>query len=225
MNARQHELRLTVELRQVNDAVSCIFHSLLLHRTLAKFQFSTENNYTLGSLGLKEVDCDHIDLTYVRVNSEELAMRLDEDVRQFRSECCSVAERPNRPRFLFQKQRRQSFGGWISGAATEDSAIWEQWKLILDVFRVDSNDELRRMRHTVADSLGDLVLSICTKINQPLYIPKMPSKSLVNDVFETRFSDCQPFLFQIKRQAVPTLPQKPSFTQAAFQRIWKDVLS
>ncbi|KAK6039487.1 hypothetical protein COOONC_23008 [Cooperia oncophora] len=55
----------SLEIRQVNDAVSCIFHSLLAHRSVAKFQYKGDSNYSLGSLGVKEVECENIDLTYV----------------------------------------------------------------------------------------------------------------------------------------------------------------
>lgn len=59
-----HHLQ-TVESRQVYDAASCLFHTLLLHRTTGKFRYSTELNYKIGSIGLQEVQCEEIDLTYV----------------------------------------------------------------------------------------------------------------------------------------------------------------
>uniref|UniRef100_A0A1I7USS0 Autophagy-related protein 101 n=1 Tax=Caenorhabditis tropicalis TaxID=1561998 RepID=A0A1I7USS0_9PELO len=64
MNIRQNELRLTVEQRQVTDAVECIFHSLLLHRTLGRFQYNGEKTFSIGSIGIKEVNCEQIDMTY-----------------------------------------------------------------------------------------------------------------------------------------------------------------
>jgi len=57
----------TVEYRQLRDALLCSLHSVLLHRSLGKFRYTADNNYTLGSVGLEEVNCDNIDLTYVRL--------------------------------------------------------------------------------------------------------------------------------------------------------------
>lgn len=241
MNARQYEHHLSLELRQVNDAVSCIFHSLMMHRTLAKFQYQSDTNFTLGSIGMKEVDCESIDLSYIRINSDELALRLDEDVQQFRYEieeasCSGVSRRtpsigsPTESAIplvstqiemaFYKKIRRQSMPfGWMSGTAADEMSIWEQWRLCLHIFKVDSFDDLQRMRQSVADCVGDIVLSICSSVNQPFYVPKMPTRSQVNDVFDTKFSDCQPFLFQIKRQALPLVQPRNSFTQEAFKRL------
>jgi autophagy-related protein 101 len=80
MNARTRQLQLTVESRQVRDAAQCFFHTLLLHRTIGKFKYSTETNYSVGSLGLQEVICEEIDLAYVRVNSPELCLDVDREV-------------------------------------------------------------------------------------------------------------------------------------------------
>ncbi|CAB3409595.1 unnamed protein product [Caenorhabditis bovis] len=224
MNARQHELRL--------------------------FYFQAEKKFNLGSIGIIEVNCENIDITYARVNSPELAMCIEENIRTFKSDvdeaCCSGSAPRRTPSVgspsdsavpllsaqigvdFYQKLRRQSVGGslgsWIGGTTNEDQT-WEQWKLYLDIFRVESIDELAVMRQTVADKIGEMVLDMCERINQSLYTPKMPSKTEVGDIFETKFVDSQPYLFKIKRQAVPNIPTRPSFSQIALQRIWKDVLS
>ena len=54
-----------LEGRQVEEAVSCLFHSLLFHRTLGKFHYKQEGNYCVGTVGYQDVDCEFIDLTYV----------------------------------------------------------------------------------------------------------------------------------------------------------------
>jgi len=81
MNARTNQLQLTAEYRQIKDAVSVAFHSIMVHRVLGKvyflkfllsifsfffqFKFSSDSDYSLGSLGHEEVPCNHVDLTYV----------------------------------------------------------------------------------------------------------------------------------------------------------------
>ncbi|CCD74140.1 Autophagy-related protein 101 [Caenorhabditis elegans] len=259
MNIRQNELRLTVELRQVTDAVECIFHSLLLHRTLGRFQYNDEKTFSMGSIGIKEVSCEQIDMTYVRVNSTELAMCVDEDIRQFKCEVeeatCSGSIPRRTPtvgsptdsaipllsaqiglQFYTKSKKPNSVIGtavtWFGGAAAtatgatvaDDGTSWEEWKLILDVFRVESIDELQKMRQRVADDIGEKVLDICEHINHNHYTPKMPTKTEIPEIFETKFSDCQPYLFKIRRQAVPQMEHKQSLAQVALSR-WKDILA
>ncbi|PIC37408.1 hypothetical protein L5515_012738 [Caenorhabditis briggsae] len=255
MNIRQNELRLTVELRQVTDAVECVFHSLLLHRTLGRFQYNDEKTFSIGSIGIQEVNCEQIDMTYVRVNSTELAMCVDEDIRQFKYEVeeatCSGSIPRRTPTVgsptdsavpllsaqiglqFYTKSKKPSsvigtavswFGSATGAMGCEEGTSWEEWKLILDVFRVESIDELQKMRQRVADDIGEKVLDICEHINHNHYTPKMPTRSEIPEVFETRFSDCQPYLFKICRQAVPKMELKQTFTQAALSR-WKDILA
>lgn len=54
-----------LEGRQVEEAVSSLFHTLLFHRTLGKFHYKQEGNYCVGTVGYEDVDCNFIDLTYV----------------------------------------------------------------------------------------------------------------------------------------------------------------
>uniref|UniRef100_A0A8R1DXC4 Autophagy-related protein 101 n=1 Tax=Caenorhabditis japonica TaxID=281687 RepID=A0A8R1DXC4_CAEJA len=252
MNVRQNELRLTVEIRQITDAVECIFHSILLHRALGRFHYNTDKEFSLGSIGIKDVNCKQIDMTYVRVNSTELAMCVDEDIRQFKYEVeeatCSGSIPRRTPTVgsptetavpllsaqiglqFYTKNRRQSMGAVVGSffgtgsTPLDEGLVWEEWKLILDVFRVESIDELQKMRQRVADDIGEKVLDVCAHVNHNHYTPKMPSKNEIPDIFETRFSDCQPYLFKIRRQAVPPMALKQTFTQAALSR-WKDILA
>uniref|UniRef100_A0A1I7XE10 Autophagy-related protein 101 n=1 Tax=Heterorhabditis bacteriophora TaxID=37862 RepID=A0A1I7XE10_HETBA len=218
MNARQQEFRLSLELRQVNDAVSCIFHSLMTHRSVAKFDYKGESNYSLGCLGIKEVECDTIDLTYVRINSDELACHLAEEVQAFRDDIEQATRSTPRRTPLsspsptesaipllcaqislefYQKRRRQ----W---PLADDSVSWEKWMLCLDIFKVNSYDDLARMRVSVAESVGEIVLSLCSAINRQQYLPKMPVRAELNNVFDSHFSDCQPYLFKVTRMPTTT---------------------
>ena len=36
-----------------------------MHRTIGKFTYNDESHYAVGVVGLEDVDCDTIDLTYV----------------------------------------------------------------------------------------------------------------------------------------------------------------
>lgn len=56
-----------LEGRQVEEAVSSLFHTLLFHRTLGKFHYRQEGSYSVGTVGYQDQDCEFIDLTYVTI--------------------------------------------------------------------------------------------------------------------------------------------------------------
>lgn len=62
----------SVEGHQVDEAVASIFHTVLFHRTLGKFCYKEEGNYSVGTIGYSDVDCDFIDFTYVSITNNNL---------------------------------------------------------------------------------------------------------------------------------------------------------
>ncbi|KIH64693.1 hypothetical protein ANCDUO_04993 [Ancylostoma duodenale] len=218
MNARQQEYRLSLELRQVNDAVSCIFHSLLTHRSVAKFQYKGDSNYSLGSLGIKEVECENIDLTYVKINSDELSYQLEKEIQPFLVELDNTvkAAAPRRHTPLSSPTLAESaiplLGAQISLEFFQrrprpwplpvEAVAWERWILFLDIFKANSYDDLARMRVSVAESVGEIVLQVCSSINRHQYLPKMPTKTELSNVFDSNLPDCQPYLFKVCRAPI-----------------------
>uniref|UniRef100_A0A914X0V0 Autophagy-related protein 101 n=1 Tax=Plectus sambesii TaxID=2011161 RepID=A0A914X0V0_9BILA len=196
MNARNQQFQLTVESRQLKEAVSCVFHTLLLHRSVGKFRYKAEGSYSVGVVGTEDVDCDYVDLTYVRANSPELTDLLESDVGAFCDAIGSVPQTVVSGRIaleFFQKRKRQ----W---PLPEDVVPWEIWQLQVDVVRVESENEYHRLRDSVGECLGDAVLTVCGAVNRPLYLPKMPIQSDLSLVFDTRLSDIQPYLFRVVHQ-------------------------
>ncbi|KAI6176139.1 hypothetical protein M3Y97_00766100 [Aphelenchoides bicaudatus] len=224
MNARERRLQLTVESRQVRETALCFFHTLILHRTVGKLQYNTETSYTFGSLGLKEVLCDEVDFAYVRVNSPELCVDVEREVDSISdavntainagnfivgSSPRSAASSPSPSVRLygidkwenllttqiklefFQKRKRQ----WPMPA---DSSVWEVWNLDLEVVKTDSTEDFCRMREYVGESLGSTILSICQLVNRSQYLPGIPAKDSLCDVYDDRFTDCEPYLYRIE---------------------------
>uniref|UniRef100_A0A914DYM5 Autophagy-related protein 101 n=1 Tax=Acrobeloides nanus TaxID=290746 RepID=A0A914DYM5_9BILA len=246
MNARNQQLQLTVEYRQVKDAILCLFHNSLLHRTVGKSKYSAESSYTLGSIGIEEVDCSNIDLTYVRVNSPELVIDIDDKTRSFvdaiqtianyKSGSFSGSSSPSSPgrnmRFygidqwepittaqikleFYQKRKRQ----W---PMPEDQVPWEIWELNLEIVRTLRGEDFQRMREFVGEKLADKVLYMCSIINKPQYLPKMPTRTELPYVFEDKFSDCQPYLYRISSDC----GQRQSDINSSFmKKFFKDTLS
>uniref|UniRef100_A0A0R3RW69 Autophagy-related protein 101 n=1 Tax=Elaeophora elaphi TaxID=1147741 RepID=A0A0R3RW69_9BILA len=73
----------TVDEHQVRDAISTVFHTILLHRSVPKMHYTSEINFQLGSIGVEEVDCSTLNLSYVRVNSPKLVSCLHEEIDSF----------------------------------------------------------------------------------------------------------------------------------------------
>ncbi|VDM64263.1 unnamed protein product, partial [Angiostrongylus costaricensis] len=223
----------SLEIRQVNDAVSCIFHSLLTHRSVAKFQYKDDSNYSLGSLGTKEVECENIDLSYVSGNAVlrmKDSKKMIDQLLLLRS--TSKSKISNRIIYLFplsEVDKRFPFpiityysvlvpllGTQISLEFFQrrprpwplpvESVAWERWILFLDIFKASSYDDLARMRVSVAESVGEIVLQLCSCINRQQYLPKMPTRTELSNVFDPSLPDCQPYLFKVCR--VPIRPGK-----------------
>lgn len=84
MNCRAEVLEVSVEGRQVEEALLAVLHTVLLHRSTGKFHYKKEGTYSIGTVGTQDIDCDFIDFTYVRVSSEELDRALRKVVGEFK---------------------------------------------------------------------------------------------------------------------------------------------
>ncbi|KAL1767615.1 autophagy-related protein 101, partial [Sigmodon hispidus] len=84
MNCRSEVLEVSVEGRQVEEAMLAVLHTILLHRSTGKFHYKKEGTYSIGTVGIQDVDCDFIDFTYVRISSEELDRALRKVVGEFK---------------------------------------------------------------------------------------------------------------------------------------------
>lgn len=54
------------------------------------------------------------------------------------------------------------------------------------------------MRETVAEGLSELVYTIVQCVNRQQYMPPTPTRSGVDDVFDTSFVDVQPYLYKLQ---------------------------
>lgn len=88
MNCRAEVLEVSVEGRQVEEAMLAVLHTILLHRSTGKFHYKKEGTYSIGTVGTQDVDCDFIDFAYVRVSSEELDRALRKAVGEFKVREC-----------------------------------------------------------------------------------------------------------------------------------------
>lgn len=238
MNARSQNFELTAELRQIEEIVATIFHTLLYHRSVGKFDYSRGerlrrgSSYSVGVVGAIDVDCDFIDYTYVRADSQELDSALRREVSVFHdalrssslSSSPSIPFASSPPGQVFASSPVNSPVGAVAAYrqdATRSGQIsleffqkkrtrwpfsmecipWEIWTLKLNVVRLNSEQERQICRERLGDILGEKIWAICECMNRHgEFIPKMPNEEDLDLVFDTTFSDIQPYLYRITYQ-------------------------
>lgn len=193
MNARTQVFDMAMEGRQVDEAVSSIFHTVLFHRSMGKFEYSSDNSYSVGTIGHMDVDCDFIDFTYVCCTSPSLERTLKREISSFSEQLRNNDSSGTGQISLefFQKKRNR----W---PFQPECIPWEVWTLRLELVNLYNEDERHSCRERVSDMLTDKVYYITEVMNRHDYVPKIPSQPELDLVFDTTFVDIQPYLFKFK---------------------------
>lgn len=190
MNARSQIFELTMEGRQVDEAVASIFHTVLFHRTLGKFVYSGEGSYSIGTVGYMDVDCDFIDLTYVCCTSNHLGRTIKKEISDF-SKMLRSNEGTGMGQIsleFFQKKPRTWF--------PPECIPWEVWTIRLELITLNNEDERQNYKEKVGEILTDKILYITEVMNKHDYLPKMPNQSELDYIFDSSYEDIQPYLFK-----------------------------
>ncbi|XP_059468518.1 autophagy-related protein 101 [Neocloeon triangulifer] len=192
MNARSQIFELSVEGRQVEEAVASIFHTVLFHRSLGKFKYKEEGSYSVGTLGYTDVDCDFIDLTYVCCSSHELDRNLKREITSFSDALRSHdGQRSGQISLEFFQRKRSR---WLF---QPECIPWEVWTVRLDLLALHSEHERQVCREQVGDLLTDKIMCVAEAMNRHEFLPKMPTQAELDLVFDTSYTDVQPYLFKI----------------------------
>jgi len=234
MNARSQSFELTAEARQIEEIVSAIFHTLLYHRSSGKFSYKQEgrgSSYSVGVVGTVDVDCDFIDYTYIRADSQELDSALRREVAVFHDALRSshlpleaspgrlASSPPGHPVLASSPTFAPGAAGGIDSARSGQISLefyqkkrtrwpfstecipWEIWTLKLNVVQLNNEQERQICRERLGDILGEKIWAICECMNRHgEYIPKMPNQEDLDLIFDTTFSDIQPYLYRITYQ-------------------------
>ncbi|OQV12482.1 putative Autophagy-related protein 101 [Hypsibius exemplaris] len=225
MNARRHVIDLTCEARQVEDSVSCLFHTILFHRSLGKFRFREDKlgNQTIviGTVGFDDVDCTAVDLTYVRCSSTELRRAVAKEVSPFATALQQEASSSSATaaislEFYEKRPRGLSVMGY-------DKLPWEIWVIKFTLVQSDTESERLRYRYELAPVLSDKMLTIVDVMNRYEYVPKNPHKDQLDVVFDISFPDVQPYLFRISRNVESSNPSSQSVSKS-MGRFLRDAL-
>lgn len=217
MNARSQIFELTIEGRQVDEAVASIFHTVLFHRSLGKFLYNAEGSYSVGTVGYTDIDCDFIDFTYVCCTSSRLDSTVKREISGFSellrgNDGCGTGQISLE---FFQKKRSR----W---PFQPECIPWEVWTVRLELINLNSEDERQICREKVGEMLTDKILYITEVMNRHDYVPKMPSQSELELIFDTSYQDVQPYLFKFKYST-----NGPSNTSVGttMRKIMKETLS
>lgn len=215
MNARSQVFEFTMEGNMVSETVLSLFHTVLFHRSLGKFNFSDEATYSVSTLGYEDVDCDYIDFTYVCCVSDSLDRRIKQEVDTFSNQLRSSGTGQISLEFFTKRRTRWLFTPY-------ESVPWEVWTVRLDLQNVQTEDERQMNRERLNDLVAEKVMYITEVMNRHEYVPKMPNRSEMDLVFDTTHLEVQPYLWQIKYNT--TRPSTPSMSNMV-KKVLKDTLS
>lgn len=192
MNARSQIFELTMEGRQVDEAVASIFHTVLFHRSLGKFLYSSNGSYSVGTVGYTDVDCDFIDLTYVCCTSTRLDQTIKREISGF-SELLRGNEGAGAGQISLEFFQRKK-GRWLFQS---ECIPWEVWTIRLELITLENEDQRQVCREKVGELLTDKILYITEVMNRHEYLPKMPSQDELELIFDTSYQEVQPYLFKL----------------------------
>lgn len=195
MNARTIAFELSMEGRQVDEVVASIFHTVLFHRSSGKFTYNSEESYSIRTVSYIDVDCDFIDFTYVCCESELLGRNVKREIADFSELLRTVDGTSAPPRGsisleFFQKRRAR----W---PFQPECVPWEVWTVFCEIAEARNEHDMHAKHENVVEMLQDKIMYITEIINRHQYVPKMPSRSDADLIFDTSYPDIQPYLFKI----------------------------
>lgn len=184
---------------------------------LFQFHYTQEGSYSIGTVGIVDVDCDFVDFTYVRVGSDALDLTLKKEVSIFRDTLRSV-DGPGSGQIsleFFQKKRAR----WPFPA---ECIPWEVWTVKLDILTLANENERQICREKLGEILSEKVIHIAGAMNKHEYVPKMPNQAELDLIFDTTIPDVQPYLFRMSHQ---TTGPSPSSVGTTMRKFIKDTLA
>nr|XP_032641525.1 autophagy-related protein 101 isoform X2 [Chelonoidis abingdonii] len=217
MNCRAEVLEISVEGRQVEEAMLAVLHTILLHRSTGKFHYKKEGTYSIGTVGTQDVDCDFIDFTYARVSSEELDRALRKAVGEFKDALrYSGSDGIGQISLEFYQKKKSRW------PFSDECIPWEVWTIKVNVVNLANEQERQICREKVGEKLCEKIINIVEVMNRHEYLPKMPTQSEVDNVFDTGLKDVQPYLYKISYQITDSLGSSVTTTM---RRLIKDTLA
>lgn len=213
MNAQSQTLELALEGYQVEEAVTSIFHTVLFHRSFGKFHYQEDGNYLEGTIGYTDVDCDFIDLTYIRCSSPILDQNIKMKVSAFSEELRS-SENVGSGEISLKFFRKKK----MSWPFQPECIPWEIWNVHLDLIKLNNEHEKQLEREKMGEMLAEKLVCITELVNRCQFMPDVPSQADLCLVFDLSYDDCQPYLHEIAH--ISSTPATPSFS-SVFRSVFR----
>lgn len=212
MNFRSQTFELSLEGRQVDEAVASLFHTVLFHRTLGKFTLEKDGSYSVGTVGYHDVDCDFIDITYVCCSSQHLDNFLKQEISKFSDYLRRDNHRCGQITLEFCQRKKSAW-------RQLENIPWEVWNVRIELLKVYNED----LRETVGLSLSDKIIDITEIMNRHEYLPSIPAPSELTSIFNTEMPDVQPYWFKVS--FLPAHNEGMSFTKTVKEMLSKTLFS
>lgn len=194
MNTRSHTIEIQCNYADVSDITRALVHSVIFFRTHGKFNYKHEGSYSIGTLGFERANSSNQLLSYIRCSSSLLVDRVNAKIEEFVSRINeSTISATFAIEFYTKRQSRWPFN--------DARIIWELWnfKIVLNqpLSWQPSNDPNRQLDTSsrLEDTLSNKLLDIVLIVNdEKCHLPSMPTQANLNQVFDTSYSDLQPYL-------------------------------
>ncbi|OQR67905.1 autophagy-related protein 101-like, partial [Tropilaelaps mercedesae] len=159
----------------------------------------------------------------VRCSSDELNRDLCREVRNFsnalrdaEADCGGLAREGQIQLEFYQKKKRTVW------ALFEESIPWEVWVLKVKTVKLPNEAERQKQRCAVSEELAEAMFSVAASMNRNEYVPRTNRQEDLDLIFNTRYSDIQPYLFKVGYQ---TDVEQPSPTLHTFRKIIRGTLA
>ncbi|VDM34579.1 unnamed protein product, partial [Hydatigera taeniaeformis] len=182
---------------EVEEALQAFLHTVLLHRTFPTLSFRDGAVSYTSYIGIEDVDCKTIDLTYIKVASDPLHERIANQVavfaRALHEELENRYAKPPRGciALTFAANRK---GSWVLGS---EPSAWERWVFNVELQSTTSGDTERRPE--LASQLKGELLYVLDCINtSESSLPELgSSQSECDTVIDFSMPEVSPYRFTI----------------------------
>lgn len=224
MNVRNHLIEIQCNLRDVNDVAQALIHSIIFFRTHGKFNYKHEGSFSIGTLGFEKAFCDHIDFNYVRCSSLPLVTRINNRIQEFVDGLNEYTHSGTLSlEFYTKKQTKWPFNDsrivwelWNIKIVVASPATVATTAASYDRNQSPTrngnqsggehhHNNLHLQQRITIDSairpedlLSHKLLDIIRLVNDDKCpLPQMPTQPNLDTVFDTSYSDLQPYLFNL----------------------------
>ncbi|CAG2162128.1 unnamed protein product [Oppiella nova] len=220
------------------------------------FHYKHEDSYSIGTLGYEEIACDFIDFTYVRISSPQLIATINKEIKEFvdklRQENSHTTTGAISLEFYSRRRGRWPFNDaplvweiWtVKVNCDRDRGIcvrvgdeWGKgmanchWSLTLAPRLVSRQSNESQQKGRIEELLLEKLVTIVQIMNSSKsYLPQMPNQQHSDTIFETNYTDVQPYIFKISHSVgaaanTPMMATQGTGDGSAIKKFFRETLA